>query len=142
MRFVDIIRNKWRRWRSQRFLKKHGVESWKQYHREYDPAFNPRASVVNQIYYGYPYVYCFENHNHTVYDWDLAYDGVYVISQWIDELVKLYDEKQIPPYRFDCFRVIKNQQNEWEVNELGGGDNIFVAFKNERDFMMFLLRWS
>jgi hypothetical protein len=31
---------------------------------------------------------------------------------------------------------------EWEFNDLGGGDYIFVAFNNEKDYMMFLLRWA
>jgi hypothetical protein len=31
---------------------------------------------------------------------------------------------------------------QWEINELGGGDYIFAAFKNEQDFNWFLMRWS
>jgi hypothetical protein len=32
--------------------------------------------------------------------------------------------------------------NEWEINELGGGDYIFVAFKEQRDYTWFILRWN
>jgi hypothetical protein len=32
--------------------------------------------------------------------------------------------------------------NEWTINELGGGDHVFIAFKNEQDLIMFALRWS
>jgi hypothetical protein len=31
---------------------------------------------------------------------------------------------------------------EWHINELGGGDYIFIAFKDEVDFMMFMLKWA
>jgi hypothetical protein len=31
---------------------------------------------------------------------------------------------------------------EWEVNELGGGDYIFFACQDPRDYTLFLLRWS
>ena len=32
--------------------------------------------------------------------------------------------------------------NEWEVNELGGEDKIFVATNNERDALMIALKYS
>jgi len=32
--------------------------------------------------------------------------------------------------------------NEWEVNELGGGDYIFFACQDPQDYTLFLLRWS
>jgi hypothetical protein len=37
--------------------------------------------------------------------------------------------------------VIK-YHNQWECNDIGGGDYLFAAFKNERDFSWFLMRWS
>jgi hypothetical protein len=37
--------------------------------------------------------------------------------------------------------VIK-YHNQWEFNDIGGGDYIFAAFKDEQDFVMFALRWA
>jgi hypothetical protein len=31
---------------------------------------------------------------------------------------------------------------EWHINELGGGDYIFAAFKDPEDFFMFSLKWA
>jgi hypothetical protein len=43
-----------------------------------------------------------------------------------------------------CERVINYASTtwEWEVNELGGEDTVFVATNNERDAVMIALRWS
>jgi hypothetical protein len=32
--------------------------------------------------------------------------------------------------------------NEWHINELGGGDYIFAAFKDPEDFFIFRLKWG
>jgi hypothetical protein len=47
-------------------------------------------------------------------------------------------------FRSDILRVIKcpATANEWELNDIGGGDALFYAFKDSRDYTMFLLRWS
>jgi hypothetical protein len=43
-----------------------------------------------------------------------------------------------------CERVINYASTtwEWEVNELGGEDTVFVATNNERDAIIISLRWS
>jgi hypothetical protein len=45
-------------------------------------------------------------------------------------------------YRRDIHRVIENASGLVEFNDIGGSDYIYFAFKNEKDFMYFLLRWS
>ena len=131
---LTYLRTKIKTWQDNRFLKRHGCESWAQYNRQYDPDINWRATRVNDFYHGYPYVYCFENHRHEVYHWDVHIDGTYVIDNWCDDNCK-------GKHRMDFHRVIK-YHNQWEFNDLGGGDYIFAAFKNERDFNWFLMRWS
>lgn len=108
---------------------------WEHYRRQYDADHNYRASRVKDYFHGYPYVYVFENHNHDIYYWDIAVDGIYVASQWCEKNCK-------DKYRFDFLRVYQNYWGDWEINEIGGGDYIFAAFKNERDYMLFMLRWS
>jgi hypothetical protein len=131
------IKEKYHAWKERRFLKRHGVETWEQYNRQYDPDINWRATRVNDFYHGYPYVYCFENREHEVYYWDLAVDGTYVVDNWCKENCK-------GKFRLDCHRVIKypSTSNRWEFNDLGGGDYIFAAFKNPKDYTWFVLRWS
>ena len=102
----------------------------------YDPDYNTRASRVKGYYFGYPYVQCITDRDHTIYFWDLCWCGVTVIHQWCKENCK-------DKFRIDPLRVIKHSYtDEWYINELGGGDYYFIAFKNESDMMWFKLRWE
>lgn len=136
-RLLTYLRTKITILRDKCFLKKHGCENWKEYNYRFDPDIFKPATRIKDYYHGYPYFYCFENQKHDVYYWDVAFDGIYVLSQWIDANCK-------GKYRFDFHRVMKEPATayEWEINELGGSDFIFVAFKEERDYNWFVLRWS
>lgn len=131
----NSIKDWYNNWKEQRFLKKHRCETWEQYHRIYDPDFNIRATEIQNIYHGYLYVYCFENHHHEIYYWDIAIDGTYRVTEWCK--MNLNDK-----FRFDFHRVVKDSNGNWVTNELGGGDYIFAAFKNNKDYAYFLLKWS
>lgn len=137
MKFIEDIKKTYEFYRDRAFLKKHGCESWKQYHKIYDPDCNPRASRIRDYYHGYPYVYCFENRHHEVYDWDVGRDGAYVLDKWCEKHCR-------DKYRIDFHRVLKapSTANEWEMNDIGGSDYIFIAFKEQRDYTWCLMRWS
>jgi len=124
-------------WREQRFLRKHGCRNREEYNLKYDSLHNPIATRLVDFYHGYKYIYCFENHKHQIYYWDLAYVGSYNVTKWCRKNLS-------GKWRFDVHRAIKypSTGNEWEINELGGGDYIFAAFTDERDYMLFTLRWS
>ena len=131
------IKQLYQQWKDRRFLKKHHCQTWEQYHRQYDPDINWRATRVRDFYAQYPYVHCFENRNHQIYHWDLAYDGSREIVEWCEQHCK-------DKFRFDGLRAMKapSTANQWEMNDLGGGDYYFVGFKNAKDYSWFLLRWS
>ena len=127
------IKQRYKDWRKRRFLKKHHCDSWEQYNRWYDPDINGRSTQVRYFYYGYPYFYCFENRNHNIYNWNSL------------ENLRCWAETHCQhKYRMDIFRVIKcpATSNEWEINDLGGRDYIFIAFKNEHDAFKFMLKWA
>ena len=134
---LTTIKQKYREWKDQRFLRKHGCDNWKQYNHRYDPDIERRCSRIKDFYHGYPYIYCFEDRKHDIYYWDIAVDGMYVLDQWCEKNCK-------DKYRFDFHRAINVPATayQWEINELGGGDYAFAAFKDQRDFNWFLLRWS
>lgn len=134
---LTYLRTKIKTWQDKRFLKRHGVETWAQYNHRYDPDINWRATRVNDFYHGYPYAYCFENHRHEVYHWDLGIDGTHVLGNWCEDNCK-------DKFRFDFHRAMNAPGTawEWHINELGGGDYIFAAFKDPRDYTWFLMRWS
>lgn len=126
--FKESIRRKYILW-------KHGYKDWAVYQRMTDPDIMWTAIKIVDFYHGYRYVYCIENRNHQVYYWDLGMDGGWQLQQWCRKNCK-------DKFRFDAHRVIKNRWGEWEVNEIGGGDYVFAAFKSERDFNWFMLKWS
>jgi hypothetical protein len=133
MKLVD----KYRKWSEKRFLLKHGCATREQYELKYDPDVFRPASRIKSFYHGYTHVYCFEDQRHEIYWWDLGYDGTFVVDKWCRENL-------VGKYRFDFHRVARSaaSDNEWEVNELGGGDYIFFACQDPKDYTLFLLRWS
>ena len=135
-RYLNYLRTKIKTWKDQRFLKRHCCDTWSQYNHRYDPDVVWRAVEIRNFYQGYPYVYCFENHNHDIYSWDLGYDGSFVVRRWCDENCK-------GKFRFDMHRAINypSTGNQWTINEIGGLDYIFFACQDEQDFLMFNLRW-
>jgi hypothetical protein len=88
-------------------------------------------------------VHCFSNHNHPVYYLDLGYDGTYVLDQWCLKNLK-------HKFRMDALRAFSQTpigpsgagEPEWWINEIGGGDYLFAAFKDPVDYQWFMLRWS
>ena len=133
---MNYLKQKYLDWREKRFLKKHGCENRAQYERMYDPDYNIRATRVKDYYFGYPYVHCFTDRDHTAYFVDLGWCGMPVIHQWCKENLK-------DKFRIDFLQVLKDSYtDEWEVNGIGGGDYYFIAFKNESDMMWFKLRWE
>ncbi len=136
-RLWNLITSKYSEYKDRKFLKKHNCSTWKEYHKYNDPDVDRIASRIRYFYRGYPYMYCFENHNHDIYNWDLAYDGTYIVIDWCEKNCK-------DKFRLDGHRAIKcpATTNEWEINEIGGGDYYFAAFKNNRDYTLFLLRWT
>lgn len=135
MKIIKSIKDSYARWSEKRFLKRHGCDNRRQYELKYDQDRNKMASRIQDYYHGYPYVYCFENREHQVYYWDIAIDGSYIISEWCSKNCS-------GKFRMDFHRVYKNHWDQWEINEIGGGDYIFAAFKDSQDFTLFVLKWS
>lgn len=131
---LQLIQKRYREWRERRFLKAHGCKTREQYDHIFDPGINRRANRVKDFYLGYPYVYCFTDHNHPIYYLDLAFNGMFEPTKWCNE-------NCTDKFRFDFHRVLSTS-NGWEINEIGGGDYIFFACKNPKDYTLFLLRWS
>lgn len=142
------IKQRWHNWQEQRFLKRHGCTSRVQYDRMYDPDHNEMATRVQDFYHGYPYVHCFEDYRHYVYQLIADYGpagckyGHTEIHRWAE----LNCQGKV---RFDFLRVHKQGAvgwdgavtEEWWINEISGSDLIFVGFKDERDYIFFKLKW-
>jgi len=136
------VRVKYKAWVDDRFLKKNLCTTWKQYHRKNDPDISYRASRVKDYYHGYQYVHGFESGKH--YAYTLRYDyGPGGHRYGFDDIVDWCEENCEDKVRHDFFRVFRYDADcEWEINEIGGSDIVFVAFKNQEDYMYFKLRWA
>ena len=140
MELLSTVKTRFCNWRERRFLRKHGCCSWDHYHRVYDPDYNLRAGVLRDFYHGYPYRHVFDNYDHFCYEMIEDYgpggsfDGFHRMSAWCKDNTK-------HNFRIDSLRLTKIQ-NEWHINELSGEDRIVFAFKDERDYVCFMLRWS
>ena len=135
------LKARYRRWRAARKLRKSGYASWALYRRHCDLDIEWYTHRITDFYKGYPFVYCFEDrNNHYAYELIADYGpGGLIFGQ--DRIMAWCEENSKSKYRFDCQRVSK-RNGEWHFDEMGGGDFIFAAFKDERDYIMFLLRWS
>jgi hypothetical protein len=137
---IDSIK----RWKTKRFLAKHGCTTQEQYDKLTDPGIFYRTSRINDFYHGYSYVYCCENSNHIVYEYGPGFSiGIEYIAEWAKQNVK-------HKWRYDAHRVRQqtgigldgSTEREWYFDEMGGGDYYFFAFTNEKDYLWFLLRWG
>lgn len=145
------IKARIRRWRAERKLKNSGYKSWAGYRHGRDPNVSPRAWKIKHFYHGYKYVYCFENRQQ--YAYSLLYDygpgghryGYADIYDWCEEHARFtfrMDTHRVSKYYYSVAGEWDTKADEWEIDEMGGGDYLFVAFKDEKEYMMFLLRWA
>ena len=127
--------------KATRKLKKSGYESWAHYKHNRDPDVQKYANHLDDFYKGYPYVYAIKDYNH--YAYQNLYDygpggtiyGFHEIEAWCNEKIRWN-------FRVDMHRVWVDQWGRQELNDIGGSDIIYFAFKREQDFTYFLLRWA
>jgi hypothetical protein len=134
---AELLKSKYKVWRHNRYLKKHDLTEH-QYQKISDPDYEIRATRIVDIYKGYAYIYVFDDPTQDIWiRWGDWLEGLSRLTEWCD--ANCTDK-----WRNDVHRVIKcpATSNQWAVNELGGLDFIFFAFKNESDYINFVLRWS
>lgn len=129
---VEELKDRWDFYQHRLYLKRMGwtEEQYQQYN---DPLRNERADRVADYYHGYPYWHPFESSRIEPFTryatWMDAYQA---IKEWCESNCK-------GRWRHDILRAEKHC-SEWKINELGG-DALFFAFENERDYVMFCLKW-
>lgn len=141
MRIIRRIKAWFRKKLSEKKLKKSGYRNWRHYKHNRDEDVYQYADCVEHFYKGYPYVYAIKDYKHYAFQ-KLADYGPG--GQWFgyDEMTEWCEGKIRWNYRRDIHRVLETQYNMTQFNDIGGSDYIYFAFKNEKDFAHFLLRWS
>ena len=141
MKFIKRILARKRKILANRKLRKSGYKNWRQYKHNRDVDVCRYANHLEDFYKNYPYVYAVKDYGH--YAYQLLYDygpggykyGYHEIEDWCNESIRWN-------YRVDIHRVWIDQWGRQELNDIGGSDIIYFAFKHEKDFTHFLLRWS
>jgi hypothetical protein len=137
--FLSVLRglqDAYAEWKEQRFLKKHGCKTRRVYERFFDNGYNPRAYFVRDMYPGYAYLIAYEPWAHKSWNgYADVMDSIATILEWC------YSNCEAK-FRGDWHRVIENPvTGAFEDNGIAGRDVFFLAFKSEKDVLMFNLRW-
>lgn len=139
--FLTFFKIKYKAWSDERTLKKSGFTTWKAYNQWHDPDVCQRATIIKDFYHGYPFVYVCDSYNHYCYK-ELADFGPGGVRYGMHDMQDWLKANHSGRVRWEMHRVIYNNYTGWEINEIGGADYMFFAFKNEQDYAMFMLRWS
>lgn len=129
---IEWLKLRWKGWKEKRFLDSYGCRSWREYERKYDLDFSNRAGTIKKMYHGYSRVYAYPGNFSDVYD-----------KQRCDDMVTWCKLNCVSKWRHDELRVIHfKQSDDWVENGIVGGDQVFFAFKDDKDAVMFLLIWQ
>ena len=131
------IKYRYLEWRWDRVLKKSGCQSWEWYFRKKDPDFNAFGNTIKEQLFGYPYIVKV-NHTHL----ECIIDGMWG-ETWHGEAVNLWCVQNCRgKFRWQWERVIMDHNGQYLPNGIAGYDELFFGFKDERDYLMFTLRWA
>lgn len=130
---VEEFKDRYDFYQHRAYLKKMGWTE-EQYQEYNDPRRNQRATHVKQYYHGYPYFYAYQTSRVDPFTrYPTWMDAYQAIKDWCKDNCQ-------GAWRHDILRVEEGQY-ELEINEMGK-DSLFFAFENDRDFTMFLLKWT
>lgn len=131
---IKNLKERWKGYKEKRFLENYGCKTWREYERKYDQDVGFRARWVHTFYHGYPHVLNIEPNGVAMYG--LQY------HELCEKMMEWCEQNCKGKWRNDWQRGNWDHHGNYEINEIGGGDIMFFAFKEEGDYTWFLLRWS
>jgi hypothetical protein len=145
---ANDLKGRWDFYQHRAYLKKMG---WTEeaYKKQTDILCNKRADRISYFYHGYNHIHVFESTRQSPFvDYDTWLDAYAGINEWCTKNCQ-------GRWREDIHRVVKQtglkqvgdstewiEEPEWFINEIGGGDALFYAFEDSKDYMLFCLRWA
>lgn len=134
--YINRLKTSYLAYKERRFLKKHGCTTRRQYERIFDEDYVPYCSRVEDMYPGYNYIVPWAPWlTGAGADWGLgSNNNVAEILEWC------YNNCE-DKFRGDWHRVMEDMGGKYVQNGIGGFDIFFLAFRSERDVLMFNLRW-
>lgn len=137
MYFLKYIKYKILEWRWDRILKKSGYPTWHHYFYYNDPDYYSPGYSVKDKFCGYPFIVKVD-YNKIPIEFDGMW-GPMANSESIVQWCNRYCRGKFKPH-WD--RVVIDHAGQYLPNGIGGTDELFFGFKDERDYFLFLLRWS
>lgn len=131
------IKYRYLEWRWDSVLRKSGHRTWYYYFRANDPDYNPRGQTVRDQLFGYPYIYKVDYNKLPV-----RFNPLFGPIKQCEEMLNWCDKNCRKKYRTHLERVIMDHEGQYLPNGSEGTGELFFAFKDERDYLMFVLRWS
>lgn len=133
-----LLRIKYRylEWCWDRHLKHSGYSNWYNYLRANDVNYFAAGRTVRDQLFGYEYI---AKVDYTKLP--TRFDPLFGPIEHCEEMVEWCNTNCRGKYRNHWERVIQDHDGQYLPNGIGGTDELFFAFKDERDYIMFTLRW-
>lgn len=134
---LQQIKYRFLEWQWDRILKKSGHHHWESYQRYTDIDFYAPGYTVKDQLVGYPYINVVPyQHLDCNVDpmWGPLWSGS-TVNEWCKKHCR-------HKYRWHWERVIMDYNGHYLPNGIGGTDELFFGFKDERDYLLFVLRWG
>lgn len=134
MNTIQSLKARWKGWKEKRFLESYGCTTWREYERKYDADVGLRARWSHTFYHGYPHVVPIEPVGIALY-------GLHY-HELVDKMMEWCEQNCQGKWRNDWHRGFWDGHGNYELNSIGGGDMMFFAFKEESDYVWFILTWK
>lgn len=137
MNIFKFIKYRYLEWHWDRVLVKSGHRHWESYLRYNDPDYYAPGYTIRDQLCGYTYIAVVPHqHLNCKFDpmWGPLWSGT-AVEEWCRKNCR-------SKYRWHWERVIQDHAGQYLPNGIGGTDELFFGFKDERDYFMFILRWS
>ena len=129
--------------KAETLFKKHNVSTWTEYYLKFDPDYNKRANTIRTMFHGYPFIAEITEARalltNTCDNWKNGYD---YLRKWLATECRGKARATLDrTIRFEHLYNDGTDLQDWGVNAFGE-DSVFVAFQDERDYLIFLLKWE
>ncbi len=108
--------------------------SVEEYDHVFDEDIDHQASTIPKFYPNYPYIYIFDNSRSLRERWGDWMEGLEHITFWCKRNVTY-------KWRYDIHRV-HSIGDEHIITDLGGTDILVFAFKDQVDYVNFLVKFG
>jgi hypothetical protein len=139
---IKELKERYKNYKEKKFLESYGCKTWKEYERRYDKDIGPRQNNAKTFYYGYPYLFVTPDKRDKRGMGIAFLEGGWSVET-VDQMIEWCEKNCKGKWRNDWLRGFwSSYNNEFLINEIGGEDYMFFAFKEKSDYIWFNLVWQ